>query len=389
MNVILFDGSNRADLLPFTFTRPVAEIRVGILTLREKWEHYLNLKTSTETEGYLAKKWPKTVKEVNVFINPCFFPSALLKKQILNLSRGEKLMYKDEVVAFKINGGKQIDSGQLNPIELKGKPLRIKNVWDIFLNNFEAIEKDFELLTVNRKSVALPSSVYAIGAKDIFIEEGAKIYGHCSLNAEEGPIYIGKNAQVWEGATVRGPFALGEKARVQMGTRVYPGTTAGPNSVIGGEVKNAVLFGNSNKGHDGYLGNSVIGEWCNLGADTNNSNLKNSYAEINLWNYRNHQFSPTGLQKCGLFMGDHSKSAINTMFNTGTVVGVNANVMDPEFPPNFIPSFTWGGRKNQQTYKKEKACKVAERVAQLAGKSFSKEDKAILNHVYALTESYR
>lgn len=388
MNTILFDGPERKTLLPFTHTRPVAEIRIGILTLREKWERVLETSTSTQTEAYLAKKWPIHLGEENLFINPSFIPSEKLVEQIQDLNLDEKLVYENQPVAFKTKDEANTDDSKLSTVELRKKPLHLKNSWDIFAKNGEALQRDFDLLTEGRKSAKLNESVFALNKKNIFVEEGAKL-NNASLNAENGPIYIGKNAEIMEGCHVRGPFALCESSKLKMGAKIYGATTIGPHSKVGGEVNNSVIFGYSNKGHDGFLGNSVLGEWCNLGADTNNSNLKNNYAEIKLWNYQAERFLPTGMQFCGLLMGDHSKCGINTMFNTGTVVGVSANIFGAGFPRNFIPSFSWGGSRKMMTYKTQKAFEVAEIVMKRRDIQFSKEDRAILEYVFESTKKFR
>src|SRR5690606_7840722 len=251
---------------------------------------------------------------------------------------------------------------------------------DIFSKNTLAIQADFDLLTKGRQSAAIPDSVFCINRKNIFVEEGARL-NFASLNASDGPIYIGKNAEIMEGCTIRGPFALCDSSTLKMQTKIYGGTSIGPHSKVGGEVNNSVIFGYSNKAHDGFLGNSVIGEWCNLGADTNNSNLKNNYAEVKLWDYEKEGFANTGLQFCGLMMGDHSKCGINTMFNTGTVVGVSANIFGSGFPRNFIPSFSWGGSGGFTTYNTEKAFEVAKVVMSRRNIEFSDLDAKILVHV--------
>ncbi|MGB1451416.1 MAG: GlmU family protein, partial [Marinirhabdus sp.] len=269
-----------------------------------------------------------------------------------------------------------------------GDILRVERPWDIFSKNHGAIARDFKLLTEGRVSQPIPKTTVALNAENIFIEAGAKL-PLCSLNAEGGPIYIGANAEIMEGSTVRGPFALCEGATVKMNAKIYPGCTIGPYSKVGGELNNSVLFGYSNKGHDGFLGNSVLGEWCNLGAGTNNSNLKNNYAEVRLWDYKTEGFAKTGLQFCGLIMGDHSKCGINTMFNTGTVVGVNANVFGSGFPRNFIPSFSWGGASGMTSYKTSKAFEVAKTVMARRGVEFTENDALILNHVFETSSKWR
>ncbi|MHA6280763.1 GlmU family protein [Salinimicrobium sp. CAU 1759] len=388
MNYILFDGAVRAQLLPFTFTRPVADIRVGILTIREKWEKLLNTTTSTITEDYLAEKWPMVEMEENIMINAAFLPTTELVEQIKNLQPGEGIFYEEDVVAFHAYEEQEVNFADCVNIEMEGKAMMVEQTWDIFRLNGEAIAADFELLTQDRKSQKLSSTNQVIGAENVFLEEGAKV--ECAiLNASEGPIYIGAGAEVMEGNIVRGPFALCDHATLKLGAKIYGPTTVGPHSKVGGEVNNSVIFGYSNKGHDGFLGNSVLGEWCNLGADTNTSNLKNNYAEVRLWDYASEKFAPTGLQFCGLMMGDHSKCGINTMFNTGTVVGVSANIFGAGFPRNFIPSFSWGGSGGTTTYKTEKAFEVAEVVMARRDIEFSEEDKAILEQVFEDTKKYR
>lgn len=388
MNYILFDGPVRSQLLPFTFTRPVADIRIGILTIREKWEKYLNTTTSTITEEYLAEKWPMVEMEENIMINASFLPTAELVEQIGSLQPGEAIFHEEDVVAFHAYEEQEVNFADCVTIELEGKAITVEHPWDIFVKNAEAINADFDLLTRDRKSQPLSSTNNVIAPENIFLEEGAKV--ECAtLNASTGPIYLAANAEVMEGSMVRGPFSLGEESTLKMGSRIYGPTTVGPFSKVGGEVTNSVIFAYSNKGHDGYLGNSVLGEWCNLGADTNTSNLKNDYSDVRLWDYASEKFAPTGLQFCGLMMGDHSKCAINTMFNTGTVVGVSANIFGAGFPRNFIPSFSWGGSAGTTTYKTNKAFEVAEKVMSRRNVVFSEEEKAILEHVFEESKKWR
>ncbi|GAB2772905.1 GlmU family protein [Salinimicrobium soli] len=388
MNYILFDGSVRNQFLPFTYTRPVADMRIGILTIREKWEKYLDTTTSTITEDYLSEKWPMVEMEENVMINASFLPTPELVEQVRELKEGEAIFHDEDVVAFFACEDQDVDFDTCTSIELEGKAFRVEHTWDIFRLNGEAIEADFQLLTHDRISRPISSTNSLIAPENIFIEEGAKV--ECAiLNASEGPIYIAADAEVMEGSIVRGPFALCEHASLKLGAKIYGPTTVGPHSKVGGEVNNSVIFGYSNKGHDGFLGNSVLGEWCNLGADTNTSNLKNNYAEVRLWDYASERFAATGLQFCGLMMGDHSKCGINTMFNTGTVVGVSANIFGAGFPRNFIPSFSWGGSGGTTTYKTDKAFEVAEKVMARRDIEFSEEDKAILEHVFEATKKYR
>ncbi|MGB5377381.1 putative sugar nucleotidyl transferase, partial [Muriicola sp.] len=269
------------------------------------------------------------------------------------------------------------------------KPLiRVQNTWDIFSRNGEALQQDFDLITKGRKSAPISNTNRLISPENIFLEEGAKVE-YSILNASEGPIYLGKNSEVMEGNMIRGGFALCEHAVVKMGAKIYGPTTVGHYGKVCGEINNSVIFGYSSKGHDGYLGNSVLGEWCNIGADTNNSNLKNNYAKVRLWNYTTERFEQTGLQFCGLMMGDHSKTAINTMFNTGTVIGINCNIFVPGFPRNFVPSFSWGGASGFSTYQTSKAFEAAEVMMARRGRTFDENEAAIMEHVFELTKKWR
>ena len=389
MNYILFDGPYRNNLLPLTFTRPVADIRVGILTIRQKWESYLEYTTTTVTEDYLADKFPMVEMEENIMINSAFLPNMEVIEFVKNLSHNQALFKGEDVIAFFAKEGEESeDFSTFEPVEFTGDILTIQHTWDIFSKNGDAIIEDFNLITKDRQSQPIPATLNTINPEHIFIEEGA-ILNFATLNASSGPIYIGRDAEVMEGSIVRGPLALCHNATLKLGTKVYGPTTVGPYSKIGGEVNNTVIFGFSNKGHDGFLGNSVIGEWCNLGADTNNSNLKNNYAEVRLWDYNTEGFAKTGLQFCGLIMGDHSKCGINTMFNTGTVVGVSANIFGSGFPRNFVPSFSWGGSKGFVTYKTDKAFEVAEVVMGRRKEEFTEKDKAILEHIFEDTKLFR
>lgn len=389
MNYILFDGTVRNALLPFTFTRPVADIRIGILTIREKWEQYLGSTTTTLTEEYLMEKYPMVEMEQNIMINASFLPNVILVDLIQNLEQNQAVVYQEEIVAFYTNDSQEeVNFEQYDLVVYEGDLMQIENTWDIFAKNDSALRDDFNLITTDRTSQPIPKSVNVIAPEHIFIEEGAKLE-FVTLNASTGPIYIGKNSEIMEGSVIRGPFALCESGRVKLATKVYGATTVGPHSVIGGEVNNSVLFGYSNKGHDGFLGNSVLGEWCNIGADSNNSNLKNNYEEVRLWSYETEGFAKTGLQFCGLMMGDHSKCGINTMFNTGTVVGVSANIFGSGFPRNFVPSYSWGGAAGFSTYITAKAFQTAKIVMARRNVEFTDQDAEILNHVFEETKKYR
>jgi UDP-N-acetylglucosamine diphosphorylase/glucosamine-1-phosphate N-acetyltransferase len=392
MNFILFDDDARQSLLPLTFTRPVCDIRVGILTIREKWERVLGSRPSVKTEDYLSQTHSTefAIDTDNVWINGSVCPNQKLVDEIRSLEPGQCLLSNGVLIALNSGDERAFsnETSALTRFESHAMPLRIVNPWDIFSKNGEAIQSDFELVTAGRKSLALSSTNQVLNVENIFVEEGAKV--ECAiLNASTGPIYIGKDAEIMEGSIVRGPFALCEHSALKLGAKIYGPTTIGPHCKVGGEVNNSVIFGYSNKAHDGFLGNSVLGEWCNIGADSNNSNLKNNYAEVKLWNYARERFTGTGLTFCGLIMGDHSKCGINTMFNTGTVVGVNANIFGSGFPRNFVPSFSWGGAAGFTTYKLSDAFEVAERVYSRRNMSFGEAERKVLSHVFEITEKYR
>lgn len=388
MNYILFDDS-REKLLPLTFTRPVCELRIGILTIREKWERVLNASFSPLTVDYLRVKYPMLTASENVLINGGVCPDSRLVEAILSLSIEQRLLKNGKLLALKTSQNPLSVSLSLNEgIEFEGEILSVEHPWDIFSKNGQALEADFKLLTRGRTSTKLSDSNTVVGNGNIFLEEGANAEA-CIFNTSSGSIYLGKNSEVMEGSIIRGPFALCEGSQVKMGAKIYGPTTIGPESRVGGEVNNSVIIGYSNKGHDGFLGNSVLGEWCNLGADTNNSNLKNNYDEVRVWSYETQRFAKTGLQFCGLIMGDHSKSGINTMFNTGTVVGVSSNVFGSGFPRTFIPSFSWGGAAGFTEYDSDKAFATAQRVMARRGKNFDEAERTILSAVFDLTKSYR
>lgn len=395
-NIILFDPDTREQLLPLTFTRPVSELRCGILTIKEKWALWLDGLCSYITQDYLSEKYPIRIAEDNYIINGAVLPNTALTKLIEQLDFNEALLHKGELLAARLNRMQlhnlmsEHDIEELKGIEIEDTEFEvISNVWDIFLLNDVALKSDFAQITDGRTSQPLSSSNTVVGdASQIFLEEGAVVEASI-LNTKAGPIYVGKNAEIMEGCIVRGGLALCEGAQLKMGAKIYGACTFGPHSKVGGEVTNSVLIANSNKGHDGYLGNSVLGEWCNLGADTNTSNLKNTYEEVKLWSYPKGGFAKTGVQFLGLIMGDHSKAGINTMFNTGTVVGVCANVFGAGFPRNFVPSYSWGGATGFETYQIKKAFITAERVLARRKRTLSEADRAILQHIFDTTAQYR
>ena len=386
-NTVLFDY-NRKSLLPFTFTRPVADLRIGILTIREHWELLLEGTTSYLTEDYLSKKFPEWRENENLFLNGAVIPTQDLVDSARRLSLGQRLVSNGIPLAAFAEGWPDPNSpyGRFRDVEYKGKFLIVNNIWDIFSMNDQVLNLQFQLITQGRKSAPLSPTNKLIAPHNIFAEPGA-IVECATINASTGPVYIGKNSEIMEGALIRGPFALCEAATVKMGAKIYGATTVGPHCKVGGEISNSVLIGYSNKAHDGFLGNSVIGEWCNLGADTNNSNLKNNYSAVQVYDIASGKMIKSGLHFCGLFMGDHSKCGINSMFNTGTVVGVSANVFGSGFPPKFIPSFSWGGFDGSPVFKFDKAVELARQVFKRRGKEFDATEEVILKAVFDMTES--
>jgi UDP-N-acetylglucosamine diphosphorylase/glucosamine-1-phosphate N-acetyltransferase len=398
MNVIFFDDSFAAHLLPLSATRPVCDFRIGIYTIREKWMKRLGVNHSSDrTAKHLtAWKFPcvTTSDKDNVWINGRVVPTAALVHEVKQLQDGDALVKGELLIA--VNTGKSqtvitIDekdhlSGDFGIRESHAEAVVLRRVHDIFMHNGWAIRSDMELL--NNASQALSATNRVIGNHGVYLEEGAKAEC-CIFNTTGGPIYIGKNAEVMEGAVLRGPIAIGEGAQVKMSAKIYGDTTIGPGCKVGGEVTNVVFFANSNKGHDGYLGNAVVGEWCNFGADTNCSNLKNNYADVKVYNYAMSGMENTGLQFHGLIFGDHAKTGINTMLNTGTVAGVGANVFGGGFPPAFIPDFSWGGPEELTEYRLDKAIETIERVYQRRNKTLEAGERAMLKAVFDRTAHLR
>ena len=393
MNYVLFDDHSWTDLLPLTFTRPISKIRCGILTMQEKWEKYLAAACSNLTQAYLEESYPIVIAADNLLINASVFPDKKIVSAILTLQPDETLIKENIIIA------KRLDQKNLSkientaipisfPKEFSGDVIKLSHTWDIFRLNDYALRADFDLVTAGRKSQHIYAPNQLMGFENIFIEEGAKIH-FVHLNTTNGPIYIGKNSEIMEGSLIRGPFAICEESVVKMGAKIYGPTTIGPGSKVGGELNNVVIFGNSNKAHDGFLGNAVIGEWCNFGADSNNSNLKNNYSPVKLWSYRSEHFIDTGLQFCGLIMGDYSKCAINMMFNTGTVVGISSNLFGAGFPRNFIPSFSWGGPQGFTLFTLSKAVEAIDRMKERRGIHIDEKEKKMLEYVFNNTKIYR
>nr|WP_199077671.1 putative sugar nucleotidyl transferase [Pedobacter sp. ASV19] len=389
MTINLFDDAAWESLRPLTFTRPVADLRIGILTIAEKWARQLSAISGFSTQAYLSIKFPER-PEADLFINGSVCPDEGLLEAVRGLGEGEALKKDGILLAYRAAGIKKHDARLAETLSAKtyaGDFIRVQYPEDIFRFNDTELKKDFNFLTKGRTSGQLSATNTLLGDQ-IFVEEGAT--AECStFNSLNGPIYLGRNSQVWEGSHIRGSFALGADSQVKMGTKIYGQTTIGPFCRVGGEINNAVIWGYSSKGHEGYLGNSVMGQWCNIGADTNNSNLKNNYAEVRLWDYSKESFRKTGLQFCGLIMADHAKCGINTMFNTGTVAGVSANIFGAGFPRNFIPDFAWGGAQGFDVYAIHKMFETAEKVYERREIEFDQTEKDILTEIFELTKSYR
>jgi len=387
MVINLFDDKSWFSLRPLTFTRPVADLRMGILTIAEKWGKHLGADFGYLTQEYLSGKF-KLAKS-NLYINGAVCPDEELLEAVTELKVGEVLHAADIVIAYHVgevlNYHEALSS--LERVAYLSSFVKIDCPEHIFgLNDIE-LQKDFALLTKDKSSSNISSTNTILGDQ-IFVEEGA--VAECStFNTLQGPIYLGKNSQVWEGCHIRGSFALCNDSQVKMGAKIYGKTTIGPFSRVGGEINNAVIWGYSSKGHEGYLGNSVMGQWCNIGADSNNSNLKNNYGEVRLWDYEKENFRKTGLQFCGLVMADHAKCAINTMFNTGTVAGVSANIFGAGFPRNFIPDFAWGGAHGFDIYALDKMLETAALVYERRDLILDETEKNIISHIFEMTKEYR
>jgi UDP-N-acetylglucosamine diphosphorylase/glucosamine-1-phosphate N-acetyltransferase len=389
MTIIFFDDQSRESLLPLTFTRPVADLRIGILKISEKWLQYFKHDFGYLTADYLQGKFPKAESSELLYINGSFCPNSELVEAIEKLHNEEVLVFEDILIAAKsvkaINHSN--DLSELKKIKFEQDYLKITFPEDIFKKNDKALRADFVLLTKGKTSAKLSSTNTIIG-EDIFVEEGVQAEC-CTFNTLNGPIYLGKNSQVWEGTNVRGALALCNNSQIKLGSKIYGATTIGPNCRVGGEINNAVIWGNSSKGHEGYLGNAVLGEWCNIGADSNNSNLKNNYTEVKLWDYTTERFRKTGLQFCGLIMADHVKCGINTMFNTGTVIGVSANIFGAGYPRNFIADFAWGGAHGFEVYGLSKMLETVKKVFERRDKVLDEIEINILTEVFNQTEKYR
>lgn len=371
MRIQLHDNWKHLNFGPLSFTRPVANIRVGILTNDERWKLLVPEAAITfVTEDYLADLFSDDIGDF--VVNGCFIPDADIAKAVLQLKGNEKLSCDNIWIASKGTGEVLVKYEGKKPIVLNER-------WELYQKNGEILAHDFALLTKGRTSVQLSSSNTIIGdAGLIFMEEGAKVEA-ATLNTTEGPVYIGKNAEVMEGSIIRGPFAMCEGSAVKMGARIYGPTTLGPFCKVGGELNNVIFQSYSNKSHDGFIGNSVIGSWCNIGADTNTSNLKNNYGTVKTYSFKSRTLEQTDIQFMGLMMGDHSKCGINTMFNTATVVGVCCNVFGAEFPPKYVPGFTWGMGKDHFDF--NKAIESINNMMSRRNMQLSNDEIAVLRHV--------
>ncbi len=375
MKLLLADNGLHLRFAPLTLTRPVANLRMGILTNDERWAELCpDAEIFFETEEYLQTKFPGS-EDYAWRINGAVIPTEELCAIAKELSEGDVLISGNEWIL-------EVGKNPTNKIKYVGEPLVIlKNRWDLFQRNGEVLPADFAFLTEGRESCGISKTNTIIGELDqLFIEEGVKIEG-CILNTTTGPIYLGENAEIMEGSIIRGPFALGEEACVKLATKIYGPTTIGPHCRVGGEVNNVVFQAYSNKGHDGFLGNAVLGEWCNLGADTNSSNLKNNYSTVKAYSYETDKLESTDITFMGLVMGDHSKCGINTMFNTASVVGVSANIYGAGFPDKLIKSFSWGGADGFVPFDLEKAVEVAKAMMERRHVEFTEGDRVIFEHL--------
>jgi len=391
-NFILFDDQSRVSLRPLTFFRPVSAIRIGILTISEKWEIYLQQPVSFLTEMYLQEKFKLKVGTDNFLINGSVLPNKEIITEILSLDADTSLVHEGSIIAIHLTAANLKHFTLGSSPELKSRNVKtlfykISNTWDIFGLNKKAIAEDFRLLTNSRKSAGISPTNKILG-NNLFIEEGASI--ECStINTLKGPVYIGKQAEVMQGCHIEGPVALCDHSVLKMGTLVYKGTTIGPWCKAGGEINNSIMFGYSSKAHDGFLGDSVISEWCNLGAGTTTSNLKNNYEPVKQWSYSENKFVSTGLQFCGLVMGDHTKTGISSMFNSGTTAGVCSNIFGVSYQRNFIPSFVWGGNSGFRKHKCEEAMETAKAVYARRELAFNAIEENIFKAVFDLASDNR
>lgn len=386
MQIVLFEDHLWSRFLPLVYTRPVGDLRMGMMTMAQRYAHLFTTDVVHDTRISLRTIFEEASAQLQLHVNARLFPTDSLLHELKSMKPGDVLKKGETVLArYSDNLGNQNEHVLASKAELQW----IERITDLFSLNAMAMSFDFELMPKNNAIDSLHSSNAIIGNPELlFVHETAKVYAS-TLNTLDGPIYIDAGAEVMEGSHIRGGFYLGEHASLKLGTKIYGATTIGPQCKVGGEVSNSIFYGHSNKAHDGFVGNSLIGEWCNLGADTNTSNLKNNYSNVSIWSYDKADFADTGLTFCGLIMGDHSKCGINTMFNTGTVAGVNANIFGGGFPDKHIPSFSWGGPEGWEEYDPEKAFATIHKVMQRRSQNLTDSMRALLVYIYEETASHR
>jgi UDP-N-acetylglucosamine diphosphorylase/glucosamine-1-phosphate N-acetyltransferase len=385
MQLVLFEDHLRSHFLPLAYTRPVGDLRMGMMTMAERYAKLFNTTVAHRTQVSLEDIFPVATAQIQLHINARLFPTKSFVQALRALQPGEALKHGDTLLAKHIDT--QLDRKEQS-IAFDGDVCWIENITDLFSKNAMAIAFDDDLMDKSTPGEIHPSNVIIGDPTRLFIHASAKVYAS-TFNTLDGPIYIDADAEVMEGTHIRGGFYLGEHATLKLGTKIYGATTIGPQCKVGGEVSNSVFWGHSNKAHDGFVGNSIIGEWCNLGADSNTSNLKNNYSNVKTWSYAHNDYTDTGLTFCGLIMGDHSKCGINTMFNTGTVAGVNANIFGGGFPDKHIPSFSWGGPEGWEEYEPTKAFATIEKVMQRRSKALTPEIRAMLQRIFEETAHHR
>lgn len=381
MQIVLFEDERWKAFLPLAFTRPIGALRIGIYTIAEKWKHFSALPVFHRTRPELRQLFASdSIKGIStLYVNARVLPSPALVEAVLSLQEGQALTHNNQMIAMRSTAS--FEAGTGSSIAFDGELLLLEHITDLFSLNAQAIALDAPLWQSKNKTIALDASNRVVGdASKVLVAEGAQVFAS-SFNTRDGFVIIDKQAEVMEGSLVRGPFYLGEHSTLKLGAKIYGATTIGPHCKIGGEVSNSLVMGYSNKGHDGFIGNSILGEWCNLGADTNSSNLKNNYSNVALWDYASNDYVATKLTFCGVIMGDHSKTGINTMLNTGTVVGAFANIFGGGFPPKHIPSFSWGGSDGFERYELDKALATAKKVMERRNVLLNEQLIALYHHL--------
>ncbi len=384
MKLCLFDGPNRSDFLPLAYTRPVADLFLGGMTLANRWSRVLDATVVVETEAYLQSATPA----FDIAILASCLPNPSLLTALKNLESGQKILADGQLIAFKgATSSTDAALDNFGVVAVETTPVVLRYPWDLFSHNAQAVKDDAVFFKNTHKQV-LDASNTQLGTDSVIVGKDVRAAA-AVFNTAEGPIILDDGATIMEGALLRGPLYIGKNVVVKMGTKMYGGSSLGPNTKVGGELNNVIFIGNSNKGHDGFLGNAVVGEWCNLGAATDASNLKNDYGITRAWNYTQQTFIPTGLQFCGLIMGDHSKTAIQTALNTATVIGVGCNLFSVGFPRTFIPSFSRGGSQGMAINRLEKVIQTAQLVMKRRNKPLEQQQESVLKHIFAETKPYR